>query len=970
MDTQESTTSIDRPIKGGDFLLGILNEIIRFLNWKFLPHMISIGVFIISFIVLLGWYFSIPMFKSVIADSIGMKANTAVGFILSSIALFLIGGGFTKTKKIISFVLALAVSIIGLASISQNIFGLELGIDQLLFVDLGDKYTKYPGRLAPFTSIAFVFIGLALMSISFNYFKKQAQMISIVIAIIGFLILLGYLWNASQLIDFKLSTPVAMNTALCIALLGIGVYLASFEPDRPRFIVAPIEIKIISSFIISFMLLLIGSGYTYHTVSEYTVSIRRVAHSQEAKTLLSQIYSSTLEIESIQRSYLASAIESQKTDYEKGVAALNENCKKLSNIFVDNPDQIKNTEKLIKIISSRIDTLNSQILLFENNSNKPENYGNTKNAELEMMVNLRKQVKAIAESENELLQIREQTMSNYRDNTLIAIVLTLTLAMLLYTIIFKTIREEIIARTKAENIMNQEKENAEQANRSKNSFLAIMSHEIRTPLTGMLGMMELLSMTKLEDDQIATLNTAWDSGRSLLRIVSDILDWSKIEEGKLELSPSPTSISQLLQEVVNTYSRVASSKDLMLWQHTDSRISSSHEVDSLRLSQVLNNFVSNAIKFTKNGEIEIRAVLCGKFEGKERIKFSVKDTGIGIDKDVQLQLFQFYRQESAQTARLYGGTGLGLAICKRLTELMDGVIELESEFGVGSTFSITLTLPITKEPLTAIQKQHADVKQRMIIPLYADKMKAPFVLAVDDHPTNRDMLAKQLSLLGLQIESAENGYVALNLWKSGKFSLIISDCNMPELNGYELSRSIRKIEIEKSLQKTIIIAWTANALQEEKMKCINSGMDDVLIKPVDLENLKRMLAKWLGIPVNDYSNGHTHNVSPINYSILSKSIREPSKQIEILQFFCIHIRNDFEKLIEYIVNSDRNNVENISHRMKGSSLMVGANDIAIICEIIENKSNANDLHEAIAEIPKLKEAIILIEKYCSSLKHT
>ena len=373
MEIQKNTSS-DKPNKGGGFLLGLLNDVIRFLNWKFLPHLIAIGVFIIGFIVLLGWYYSIPILKSVIADSIGMKANTAVGFIFSSIALFLIGGSFSKTQKILSFAFALAVSIIGIVSISQNIFGWELGIDQLLFVDLGDKYTKYPGRLAPFTSIAFVFIGLALMAIPFNFFKKQAQMISIVIAIIGFLILLGYLWNASQLIDFKLSTPVALNTALCITLLGIGAYLASFEPDRPRFNVATIEIKIISSFVFSFMLLLVSAGYSYHTVSEYTDSIRWFAHSQEAKTLLSQIYSSILEIESIQRNYLTLANESQKTDYEREVAALNENCKKLSNLFVDNPDQIKNTEKLIKIIFSRIDTLNNQILLFENNSNKHENF--------------------------------------------------------------------------------------------------------------------------------------------------------------------------------------------------------------------------------------------------------------------------------------------------------------------------------------------------------------------------------------------------------------------------------------------------------------------------------------------------------------------------------------------------------------------------------------------------------------------
>jgi PleD family two-component response regulator len=211
--------------------------------------------------------------------------------------------------------------------------------------------------------------------------------------------------------------------------------------------------------------------------------------------------------------------------------------------------------------------------------------------------------------------------------------------------------------------------------------------------------------------------------------------------------------------------------------------------------------------------------------------------------------------------------------------------------------------------------------------------------------------------------------MALALWRSGRFSLVISDCHMPELNGYELSKSIRKIEEEEKLQHTTIIAWTANALKEEKVKCLEAGMDDLLTKPVDLETLKKMLAKWLDLSAS--SGGVTSqvkNTCPFDFAVLRKTIREPVKQIEVLNFFSSHVRSDYEKLLEFLKNGDISNIENISHRMKGSSLMVGANDLALICEQIEKKSHDNDLQGAKDESIKLQSVIIQIEIYCNQLE--
>jgi PAS domain S-box-containing protein len=389
------------------------------------------------------------------------------------------------------------------------------------------------------------------------------------------------------------------------------------------------------------------------------------------------------------------------------------------------------------------------------------------------------------------------------------------------------------------------------ANQAKDSFLATMSHEIRTPLGGLLGMMELLSISKLSDEQKNLLAVAQTSGKNLLRIVNDILDWSKIEAGKLELALREASIVEMLAGVVGTYSQLAAEKNITISLETDLQLSERHLFDPLRLSQILNNFTSNAVKFTTQGNIVISARRIKQHANYETVRFSVQDNGVGIDLEHQKRLFQHYEQATADTARMYGGTGLGLAICKRLAELMDGTLSVESAPGEGSTFSFTYSMPVVRGVIVDSDALVQEPRLSKTVVTAGEEVLAfanrnLSILIVDDHPINRMLLKQQLEMLGLRVEAAADGVIAYAMWQSSHFDLIISDCHMPQMSGYELSSSIRELELQAGVKRIPIIAWTANVLAEEAERCAAAGMDDILTKPTELAVLRETLLKWLG----------------------------------------------------------------------------------------------------------------------------
>jgi signal transduction histidine kinase/CheY-like chemotaxis protein/HPt (histidine-containing phosphotransfer) domain-containing protein len=493
---------------------------------------------------------------------------------------------------------------------------------------------------------------------------------------------------------------------------------------------------------------------------------------------------------------------------------------------------------------------------------------------------------------------------------------------------------DITERKETERVLRLARDEADRSARAKSEFLAMMSHEIRSPMNGLLGIVELLRETPLEAEQASMVELAHASAAALLLILNDVLDFSKLDAGAVDGSLEPLALRPLVEALVDAVALPAGRKGVQVVAEWTGELPEWIISDALRLRQILGNLLSNAIKFTASGTVKVTVSLGVSASGAPVLGFAVSDTGIGMSAEVLMRLFEPFMQADASTTKNFGGTGLGLSISRRLARVLGGDIEVTSEQGVGSVFTLVVPLvvaPTASIPLVSISAELASIG------LADGALRGLRVLLAEDQETNRWLMRRQFARFEVILEVVEDGHQAFAAFQRTTFDLLVTDCHMPGMDGVELVQCIRAVELSRGGARLPILGLTADITSEMHARCLGAGMDDVVSKPINLRQLEAALRR---IVVRD---GCTTDAAAV---VDDDALFDPGTYLELFG-------NDLEEGAEWldgfieaavalidamsdgIRREDRTSLQAAAHRLAGTALSAGAMRVGMLARKME-----------------------------------
>ena len=475
-------------------------------------------------------------------------------------------------------------------------------------------------------------------------------------------------------------------------------------------------------------------------------------------------------------------------------------------------------------------------------------------------------------------------------------------------------RQDLLQRELILDQLRQAKESAEKASRSKSVFLATMSHEIRTPLNAIIGMLELVLARKGNAElNTSSVHVAYESAHSLLALIGDILDISRIESGKLTLHPQPSNLQELIESVANVFIGLARQKHLNITLQLDPLAQELVWIDGLKFKQILSNLLSNAIKFTERGGVVIQCQAQARGEHSITFTVCVTDSGMGIAASQLHHVFTPFFELDSAVNHPNAGAGLGLSISQSLSQLMGASLSVESEVGVGTRMSFQAHLQrVSGEP---------EVSTERVLAAFVPSIELPLsVLIVEDHLPSQYLLEQQISYLGHHAITANNGVEGLALWQEHEVDIILTDCNMPEMNGHDMTLAIRRLETQMGLRPCTIIGLTASAQQEELERCLKHGMNHALTKPIGLAALNQLVPTFKRAGANG------------ELPVLALS---PQVQRAVTEEVIRSNQQEWQALQTALEQHNRGALRDIAHKLKGTAYLINATELLAMCENLE-----------------------------------